>query len=540
MQPVWHRVRTVSFGETCLNCKYAVARRALERIKGATSIASRVQHRYNTSLATLELSSADTANNNGTTGNDAAAKEPEKRDERRMFLDMLDKQQLRRDKNVKSDRFTTHERSKTDILSEFHKALATQDIDCIWPKYNYLFHHKLLHHLSHRAYHQIFLYIIRGRATQKNLSRLLTVVDDMKSQGIELWEIEYNALMHWIGGRSVPKKRTYHLTEALALFNDMQKKGNLKNSKNSLVAYNTLIYIASQVSEVRIAKQLYHDLVAKGLQPDAYTYSILLTSLGRMGDVEGIERILDQLQQMKHVTNSTVIWNAVISAYAMNGIMDKATSMFNDMHSVLRWKWSRGRRRQKTDSANDEDDLVDSPNAPPADEESFRIYIEAKLREKRIDEALRLLDEMIQYGLRPNAALYNSFFACFVKPDHDDKAGSASYLGSDPTEKAAHIDIVRRLYRSMENLQITPNSDTMYTLVSALLDLGDIRFALETFAKLSNQRINSSTTISEEELLSQPVASLAKQRLKLDTKRPSKIEPRQELLDRLQDILLAS
>ncbi|KAL0089093.1 hypothetical protein F4703DRAFT_1973272 [Phycomyces blakesleeanus] len=446
-------------------------------------------------------------------------------------------------------------RNKPAVFAEFYKVLATQDIDYIWPVYTYIYSNQYTQHVSRRQYRQMFLSTIRARATQKNLFRLLALIDDMKLRGMNLRLSEYNSLMDWAGGRSVPSNRPHHLTEALALFEEMQSSstepGGHCGIKPSLVTFNTLIHIASQLSDIRTAQRLYHDMIARKIKPDAYTYSTLMYSMGKLGDLNGIERMMTDLKDnnLDHLIKNTITWNALMSSYACNGATEKAILMFQDMFSALR------------------DPQHQHKEAPPADVQSFRIYIELLLWKGDIDDALTCFDQMSTYKIKPIAAVYNAFFAYFMRsvtenqyPDPDlfqpsydhkyedgdsyqddilpDTSNIEQYTKSLPPlslpPNAQSLDIIQRLYATMRQQKIPPNSDTMYTLVSALLDLGKTTLALETFVQLTDE---AAVPLPVQDLRSVSIATLAKQRARLRRSTPTKVEPNQLLLDRLNSLL---
>ncbi|KAI8145769.1 hypothetical protein BJV82DRAFT_576788 [Fennellomyces sp. T-0311] len=401
-------------------------------------------------------------------------------------------------------------RDKASALSDFYRLLATQDIESIWPKYSYLYHNQYHKNLTRRNFRQLFLSTIRSRSTQRNLHRLLVLVDDMKECGMQLKNNEYDALMHWIGGRTVPNKKFHHLTEALALFDEMQQQNTVQPS---LITYNTLIHIASQVSDIRMAQRLYHDMIAHDIQPDVYTYATLISGMGKMGDIDGLAQMLEQLQEINHVANNTIVWNAALSGYSANGMTDKVKSMFMEMHNALQ---SAHRHSQQQN---------DRFEAPPADTDSFRIYIEVLLSEGDRDGAVNALDDMIQHDVEPIAAVYNALFRSFMSNDSEEP------IDLDDTQ-TDDLETVKRLYKSMLKLNITPNSDTMYTLVSALLDLGDTNLALETFVQL-NKKSEDIKEVQD----SDTVAALTRRRFEIDTVSPTKLEPNHELLERLGKIV---
>lgn len=404
--------------------------------------------------------------------------------------------------------------NKATVLANFYRVLSTQDIDRIWPVYTYLYNNSHLDHLTRKNYHNLFVYTIRSRSCQKNLHRLLALVDDMRRQGHFLRLNEYNALIHWVGGKTVPQKRAHHLLDALKLFDEMQQPYLVEQGEKvpkepiqpDVTTFNSLIYIATQLSDLRTAQKFYYDMVSRGLTPNQYTYSTLLHAMGKTGDIDGLDQMLKGIKG--NLANTTVIWNVVMSGYADNGLVDRACTMFDQMVEQCR-------KKRKKDTV------------PRADGQSFRIYIDLMVHNNKQPKALMALNEMNKLGIKPTVAIYNTLFSSFMKTDQ--------YPEEDDMElQQSQIEIIQQLYQNMKDIQVKPNSETMYTLVSAFLDLGDTRSALEAFVTLSSNTPVIATNVN---LQTSCIATLAKERLLVDNQTPLKIEPSPELLDRLNHIV---
>lgn len=402
-------------------------------------------------------------------------------------------------------------RSKALLLSTFHKSLGTQDIDTIWPVYRAMHRNNLAHHLSRRLYRNIFLYTIHSKATNQNLQRLLYIIGDMKAHGMKLRLTEYNALIRWTGGKTVPRPREQHLSEALALLDELQQQGSSTTSSTmtlpsgiqpDVVTYNTLISIACSVSDLRTAQKLYHEMKAKNLQPNVRTYTSLLSALARVHDVSAMETMVEQIRKkgIPDIDN-TVTWNALMAGYAINGMTDHVHDMF----------------RQMVDRAEE---------APAPDAETFRVYIESLLYSHRLADALGCLRTMDTHGIKPIAAIYNAFFLSLTRK------GKARVIKEDhatSAEKTAQILI--DLYDSMKKHQVQPNSRTMQGLITALLDNGATDKALNIFVELSQQGNQPDDPFD----LSLPVKQLTQLR---DAKKPTvSIVPETQLVERLHLLL---
>lgn len=440
-------------------------------------------------------------------------------------------------------------RNKATLIADFYRSLSTQDIDRIWPLYTYLYNNDYLHCLTRKNYHNLFVYTIRSRASQKNLHRLNALVDDMRQRGFSLRLSEYNSLINWVGGKTVPHKHPHHLIDALELFEEMQQPYRIDEATGekiekdvvqpNVATFNSLIHIAAQLLDLRTAQKLYHDMVSRNLQPDQFTYSTLLHAMGKMGDVDGIDRMLEDVQSSgpSNVMNTTIIWNVVMTGYACNGAKDRAYDMFSRMLKSQR----RSRKRPLKKTA-----------APVVDAESFRIYIDMMLHDDKRKEAISTLYSMKELGVQPIITIYNTLFSSFMSQEPRfglaDMDASNHHDEENDSQRKDDLDTLDKIYQHMKDTQVKPNSETMYTLVSAFLDLGNTKAALEVFVHLSTHHNKSNTTATTTDhpaetpnVRSTSIATLAKGRLsRMNRSEPAKIEPNSELLERLNNILAKS
>lgn len=430
---------------------------------------------------------------------------------------------------------STKKYSKALALADFYRVLSTQNIERIWPLYTYLYDNNLLHILTSQNYYQLFTYTVRATPTLTNYYRLLALVDDMKELSIPLRLTDYNALISWTGGRPLKTVKSHHLNEALTVFEEMQK-AEITNAKGEVIrkqaiqpsvdTFNALIGIASRIPDLRTAQKLYHDMLARGLIPDKYTYSILFNLVGNVGDIGGIDDIKrDMLQNLSRDDLRNVkLWNSLLTAYARNGQRDK-------VHEVLEHMKAPNNRPSRNKPLGVRKTKKWERGIPSPDADSYRIYIQMMIdygepKESIFDKFL----EMRRRCISPIIQLYNVMFRSFMKPvEHFPDVDT---LQRRPNE----LELLKKLYALLlkDLTKIEPNSDTLYTLVSAFLDLEDTKTALEAFVFLSNHNTRNIPT-TEKSIQHNAVALLAKERHKAPNQ--TKIEPPKELLDRLRAIV---
>ncbi|CEP19701.1 hypothetical protein [Parasitella parasitica] len=519
MRRLWHRLYSVPSQTKCIYCN-ALSRNVLP------SLLSRAPPLFPLALfQSYSSSSSSSSSSNNKSSNNGTS--------------MTEILTLKTNMNVTSDvqdPDVAMRRNKAIVLADFYRSLSTQDIDQIWPLYTYLYHNDYLNCLTRKNYHNLFLYTIRSRATTKNLHRLKALVDDMKQQGYSLRLSEYNSLINWIGGKTVIRKQPHHLIDTLQLLDEMQqsyiidettgKKIEKDVIQPNLTTFNSLIHIAAQLLDLRTAQKLYHDMISRGLQPNMYTYSTLLHAMGKIGDVDGIDCMVAEVKakRPKKLLDTAAFWNVVMAGYARNGFSDRACDLFEQMLENVK-------RKRKTPSKK---------TGPVADGETFRIYIDLMVHSGKRNEAIAMLYSMKDVNVQPTISIYNTLFSTFMSPApiFKEEIDASNFHDNEDLERKANLDTLDKLYQHMKNNQVKPNSKTMYTLVSAFLDLGDTNSALEAFVSLST--VNKSTENPSVRACS--VSKLSKNRL-LNTRSKWEaltVEPTPELIERLNGILAKS
>ncbi|ORZ06466.1 hypothetical protein BCR42DRAFT_427185 [Absidia repens] len=402
------------------------------------------------------------------------------------------------------------------ILSQFYRGLATQNIDQLWPLYSTMYQHHLHTRLTRNNYRQLVQVTARSAKTQRNLHRLLAIMEDMQTLSIPLRLSDYNIIMKWVGGATVPERRPRHLTDALAWLSTMEQQTSPVIEPN-VVTYNTLIHVASQANDILTAQRLYHAMLAKGIDADAYTYTTLLHSMATMGDVEGVQEMVARLQRKGLDTtllHSTVTWNMLLDCYysAESTTISTPTtteSMMDEDEDVMDIGEDKvdDRYQSKADTMFHAmvDALRDDPQqqqqqtvttAPRADPITFQIHMDHLLRQQQRDDAIRLLlDTMPRHSIQPTITMYNKLFASFLikeeeEDDHEDIITSTTTSTASSQQQQQQQQQLRQLYTSLlqHPPQQPPTPETLYTLINALLDHHDTTLALEAFVHLCQEK----------------------------------------------------
>ncbi|CAO3650724.1 unnamed protein product [Cunninghamella blakesleeana] len=406
------------------------------------------------------------------------------------------------------------------LLAQFYRSLKTQDMNKIWPIYTTLYQYNLHKNLTRNNYRQLIQLSSRQKPpSEKHLSRFLMILEDMQQQGYKIRLSEYSQIISWVGGKTVPISKPKHVNEALEWFRLMEED----NVQPSLVTFNTLIHITSKAKDILTAQRLYHAMLAKGIEADQFTYTTLIHSMALMGDAQGVYDMVSRLEEkgQQSFLNHTVAWNILLTCYYDASLAEK----INEVE-----KLNENEKLNEDEKTNEDEKkenpysffinfekiankmfneminatLISSPGSsssliknttPKADSITFQIHIDYLLKQGNRNQAIHvLLDTMPHMNIQPTITIYNHLFASFMNP---------SDLGDE------HKSQLHQLYQSLTSNQshLKINSTTLYTLVNALLDVGDTSFALETFVQLCQQY---------------------------------NLSPDEELLDRLQQILPTS
>ncbi|KAI8967083.1 hypothetical protein BDF20DRAFT_840480 [Mycotypha africana] len=481
-----------------------------------------------------------------------------------------------RKENAELD-MATRLKLKAKLLANFQRALASTNMDLIWPIYDELYDYGFLQCVSRRVFHYLIKYTINSRATSKNLNRFKTIVEDMLTHGHHLTVSEYNALIHWVGGHTVPQRRPQHFTEAMKIFDEMQQPYVILNVQHqsslgtgierkiakepvgpNAGTFNTLINIAAQISDVKAAQKLYHDMVSRGIPPDTLTYSTLIKALGKIGDVDGIDYLLQRItdQHDEDLIRTTYIWNTIIAGYAFNGLPERAYELFHKMKEVNRVQLSlRGQqnqrhpnkgKRKRGQQQQQQQRCSKKKGIPKADFETFRIYIDLLLQDGKREEAVSTLFTMQpHFNVKPTVKIYNSLFKSFMQnealvssEDDIDDCDKRSFV----IDKQYQLDLekVHQIYQHMVKNQVKPNSETLYTLVSALLDLGDTQNALTLFMNITKKQEEQQTSNDNVDATSVKILTSQIIRLQEQKSQPSSLRINPLLFARIRRLTSSS
>jgi len=201
------------------------------------------------------------------------------------------------------------------------------------------------------------------------------------------------------------------------------------------------------------------DRASSFLQPDLYSYSIVIHGFARNGDEDMAQYVFDQLKACNKLRPNVYVYNALLSAYANSNNVEKCLALLNRME--------RG------------DDPMIVPTVV-----TYSTVINCLCKVDRITEALSILDKMVLRKVQPNVITYNSILAAWSR------RAKVDFMAAREAEV---------LLENMEKLSIDyspPDLVSYCTVVHALCNANEARRAERVLKKIEDKglRIKSSHT----------------------------------------------
>lgn len=253
----------------------------------------------------------------------------------------------------------------------------------------------------------------------------------------------------------------------------------------SIVTYNTLIDSYFKQNKYNQAWILFDLLKKSDKKPDNFTYTTMINGIKSM-DKPDLNRAFQLFEEYKRINKpDQIIYNCLIDACINAGNIDKAYELFGEI---------------KSDS-----DLK-------LDEVSFNTLIKGCCRNRKLHQAVTLLEEMKQMGIKPNRITYNSLIDTCVKSQkmsdawrfYDEmnrtniKPDNFTYSILINGIKANHTNKheLERALTMVEQLQSTPEFKPDEILYNSLIDtcikFNEINKGLSLYEEMKKKNIEPS------------------------------------------------
>lgn len=224
------------------------------------------------------------------------------------------------------------------------------------------------------------------------------------------------------------------------IYEDMQ---TLKIPMNT-VLYNTLLKILLNRQDHTHVHSLYREMLDNGQKPSLYTYSMLMLSMAKQGDMTGFTKLLDVMQS-RQMFPDFIGWCVIMNALGRHGNYEGVAKVYEylqasnapitswivneRLHALLCRKlnqsWTRTRRRKKIEQIWEEEFGVPVLNSVPPgypgikpDTVSYTIMMKAlsfDVPHKAVEEIPQILSVMDDRGLVPGSEALIHYVAACVK-----------------------------------------------------------------------------------------------------------------------------
>ncbi|KAJ1289494.1 hypothetical protein BS78_02G168500 [Paspalum vaginatum] len=193
------------------------------------------------------------------------------------------------------------------------------------------------------------------------------------------------------------------------LFEEMIERG----IEPDVPAYNALIDALCRGGDVALAQQQLKDMqCSRGLVPDAATYGPFLRSACASKDARAALRVLDRMHA-RDLTPNVFTYNAVIRLLCELGEVDEAYTILNEMatHGEKPDVWSYNTllnthcKLKEVNKALRLISRMDGDSCLP-DRHSYNMILKMLIAVGRVDRAIEVWDGMEKCGFHPGAATY--------------------------------------------------------------------------------------------------------------------------------------
>jgi pentatricopeptide repeat protein len=234
----------------------------------------------------------------------------------------------------------------------------------------------------------------------------LSLIKEMQQSPIEIDSVIYNtSLATCVGADQVDQAR--------GLLEEMKRSEGVTD----VITYNTLMKGYAKAGRMQQCFELFEELKQQGIVASQVTYGILLDGYINENQLDRAAEIFTTMSA-GGCTMNTVLYTTLIKGFARAGEVQQAMKVYEQML---------GERSVSPD-------LI-----------TFSILIKANCDIDRIDQALKLLEAMLESNLRPDEVVFNNLLS-----------GCA---------RQANSELGKRLYADMTASGIRPSNATFSILI---------------------------------------------------------------------------
>jgi len=214
--------------------------------------------------------------------------------------------------------------------------------------------------------------MLRIAAVQRDWEGSLMLIQEMRDANLDIDIVLYNtSLATCVGAGKVD--------QACVLLDAMEKVVGVAD----VVTYNTILKGFAKASQIDDCFKLLDRMHTKSIPPSQVTYGILLDSCINENEVHRAKKVVDDMTVAGCPMN-VILYTTLIKGFARAGDLEQVMGLYQKMRA----------------DQNTLPDLI-----------TFSILIKANCDNDKLEEALKLLEDMIELGLRPDEVVFNNLIA---------------------------------------------------------------------------------------------------------------------------------
>jgi len=214
--------------------------------------------------------------------------------------------------------------------------------------------------------------MLRLAALRRDWEGSLVLIQEMRDGNIEIDCVQYNTTLATCVSAG-------KVDQACELLHALEGSSDLAD----VITYNTIMKGYAKMSRIDDCFKLLDRMHAKNISPSQVTYGILLDCCINEGKVDQAKQVVDSMTAAGCPMN-TILYTTLIKGFVRAGDLEQAMNMYQKMRP--------------------------DPSISP-DLFTFSILIKANCDSDRLEEALKLLGEMIDLKLRPDEVVFNNLIA---------------------------------------------------------------------------------------------------------------------------------
>ncbi|XP_039035039.1 putative pentatricopeptide repeat-containing protein At5g08310, mitochondrial [Hibiscus syriacus] len=267
------------------------------------------------------------------------------------------------------------------------------------------------------------------------VDKAIELIDRMEERGMRLNEKTFFVLIHGFVAES-------RMDKALQLFNKIRKLGFC----HSVSLFDVMIGGLCKNNEREKALLLYSEMKELGINPDFGILMKLITSFSEKE--EELDRLLRECWEDVSSHPKNLLYSSVLEGFLRNGSIDTAYDL---LRTVMGNNRNSGSILAKY--------FLDEKEAITLNTNSFTSVINGLLDAGKVDMALTLFREMIQFGCNPTVLLYNWLI--------------------DAVCKLKRLEESYELLKQMKEIGLEPTNFTHNCIFGCLCQLEDVEGAVD-------------------------------------------------------------